>query len=61
REFLAYFAQFLNDVAIEGHSDLMDFLADDSKVDFGLEWNAQAFEEGQQGLEEGESYPYPRY
>lgn len=39
----------------------MDFLADDSKADFFLEWNAQAFEEGQQGLEEGESYPYPRY
>ncbi|HEP1450015.1 DUF3013 family protein [Streptococcus pyogenes] len=61
REFLAYFAQFLNDVAIEGHSDLMDFLADDSTADFFLEWNAQAFEEGQQGLEEAASYPYPRY
>ncbi|MGT2934565.1 DUF3013 family protein [Streptococcus castoreus] len=61
REFLTYFAQFLNDVAIEGHRDLMDFLADDNKVDFSLEWNAQAFEEGQKGLKEGVSYPYPRY
>ncbi|WP_159564490.1 DUF3013 family protein [Streptococcus halichoeri] len=61
REFLAYFAQFLNDVAIEGHSDLMDFLADDSKVDFALEWNAQAFEEGRAELKETECYPYPRY
>lgn len=29
REFLAYFAETLNDVATEGLSDLMDFLADD--------------------------------
>lgn len=61
REFLGYFAQFLNDVAIEGHSDLMDFLADDSQLDFSLEWNAEAFEEGQIGLEEGARFPYPRY
>lgn len=61
REFLAYFANFLNDVATEGHSDLMDFLEDDSKLDFGLEWDAQAFEEGKKDLEEGTSYPYPRY
>ncbi|MFP9085161.1 DUF3013 family protein [Streptococcus equi] len=61
REFLGYFAQFLNDVAIEGHSDLMDFLADDSQLDFSLEWNAEAFEEGRMGLEEGVCFPYPRY
>lgn len=61
REFLAYFAQFLNDVATEGLSDLMDFLEDDSKIDFGLEWNQELFEEGQKGLEETEFFAYPRY
>ncbi|EHI70903.1 DUF3013 family protein [Streptococcus ictaluri] len=61
REFLAYFAQFLNDVATEGHSDLMDFLEDESQFDFGLEWNQELFEEGQTGLEEKEFFAYPRY
>lgn len=61
REFLAYFAQFLNDVATEGLSDLMDFLEDDSKIDFGLDWNQELFQEGQAGLEEKEFFAYPRY
>ncbi|VTS17263.1 Protein of uncharacterised function (DUF3013) [Streptococcus porcinus] len=61
REFLQYFVQFLNDVATEGQSDLMDFLDDDTKVDFGLSWDAQAFVQGQEGLEETEFFAYPRY
>jgi len=61
REYLAYFAQFLNDVATEGHSDLMDFLEDDTKIDFGLEWNQEVFDEGKAGLEETEFFGYPRY
>ncbi|WP_205029814.1 DUF3013 family protein [Streptococcus porcinus] len=61
REFLQYFVEFLNDVATEGQSDLMDFLDDDSKVDFGLSWDAQAFVQGQEGLEETEFFAYPRY
>ncbi|MGT2933537.1 DUF3013 family protein [Streptococcus catagoni] len=61
REFLAYFAHYLNDVATEGLSDLMDFLEDDSKIDFALEWNQEVFEEGQEGLEEKEFFAYPRY
>lgn len=36
REFLAYFAETLNEVATEGLSDLMDFLTDDSIEEFGL-------------------------
>ena len=36
REFLAYFAETLNEVATEGLSDLMDFLSDDGPEEFGL-------------------------
>ncbi|MGT2888343.1 DUF3013 family protein [Streptococcus didelphis] len=61
REFLEYFAQFLNDLAAEGQSDLMDFLEDDSKLDFGLDWDAQAFEAGLASLEEKDYVSYPRY
>lgn len=61
REFLEYFAMCLNDVATEGLSDLMDFLEDEKAVDFGLEWNAEVFEEGKAGLEEKEWFAYPRY
>ncbi|EPU29276.1 hypothetical protein SAG0146_03130, partial [Streptococcus agalactiae MRI Z1-039] len=39
REFLAYFAETLNEVATEGLSDLMDFLTDDSIEEFGLSWD----------------------
>ena len=61
REFLAYFAETLNEVATEGLSDLMDFLSDDGPEEFGLVWDKDAFEKGKAGLEEGEFYPYPRY
>lgn len=61
REFLAYLASTVNDVATEGLSDLMDFLGDDTAVDFGLEWDAEAFETGKAELHETTFYPYPRY
>lgn len=61
REFLAYFAQTLNDVATEGLSDLMDFLTDDTAVDFGLSWDTEAFEKGRADLTETEFFAYPRY
>lgn len=61
REFLAYFAETLNDVATNGLSDLMDFLADETAVDFGLTWDAVAFEKGRAELKETEFYGYPRY
>ncbi|HEN8906316.1 TPA: DUF3013 family protein [Streptococcus agalactiae] len=61
REFLAYFAETLNEVATEGLSDLMDFLTDDSIEEFGLSWDTDAFENGRAGLKETEFYPYPRY
>ncbi len=61
REFLAYFAETLNDVATEGLSDLMDFLADETAVDFSLTWNAAAFEKGRADLVETEFFGYPRY
>lgn len=61
REFLAYFAETLNDVATDGLSDLMDFLADETAVDFGLTWDATAFEKGRADLVETEFFGYPRY
>ncbi|HGD4696369.1 TPA: DUF3013 family protein [Streptococcus agalactiae] len=61
REFLAYFAETLNEVATEGLSDLMDFLTDDSIEEFGLSWDTDAFENGRSELKETEFYPYPRY
>ncbi|AWN19731.1 DUF3013 family protein [Streptococcus sobrinus] len=61
REFLAYFAQTLNEVVTEGLSDLMDFLTDDSIQEFSLHWDKEAFENGRAELEETELYGYPRY
>ncbi|HEN2234902.1 TPA: DUF3013 family protein [Streptococcus agalactiae] len=61
REFLAYFAETLNEVATEGLSDLMDFLTDDSIEEFSLSWDTDAFENGRAELKETEFYPYPRY
>lgn len=61
REFLAYFAETLNEVATEGLSDLMDFLTDDSIEEFCLSWDTDAFENGRAELKETEFYPYPRY
>ncbi|MGT2923616.1 DUF3013 family protein [Streptococcus caviae] len=61
REFLAYFAQFLNETASEGLSDLMDFLADDEAEDFAIAWDSAAFDQGRAELKEREFYPYPRY
>ncbi|MGV3354420.1 DUF3013 family protein [Streptococcus orisratti] len=61
REFLAYFAQTLNKIATQGLDDLMDFLSDETAIDFGLDWDAEAFEKGRAELVEGEFYPYPRY
>ena len=60
-EFLAYFAGFLKDTADQGLDDLMDFLSDETAIDFGLDWDAEAFEKGRADLVEGEFYPYPRY
>ncbi|MCI7677229.1 MAG: DUF3013 family protein [Streptococcus orisratti] len=61
REFLAYFAQTLNEIATQGLDDLMDFLSDETAIDFGLDWDTEAFEKGRAELVEGEFYPYPRY
>lgn len=61
REYLAYFAQTLNDVAIQGLDDLMDFLTDETATDFSLEWDTETFDNGRAELEEAEYYGYPRY
>ena len=61
REFLAYFAQTLNEIATQGLDDLMDFLSDETAIDFGLDWDAEAFEKGRADLQETEFFGYPRY
>lgn len=61
REYLAYFAQTLNDVAIQGLDDLMDFLTDETATDFSLECDTETFDNGRAELEETEYYGYPRY
>lgn len=61
REFLAYFAEQLNHVTTEGLSDLMDFLEDETALDFGLTWDNDAFEKGRANLIETDFYPCPRY
>ena len=61
RDYLAYFAQTLNDVAIQGLDDLMDFLTDETATDFSLEWDTETFDNGRAELEETEYYGYPRY
>lgn len=61
REFLAYFAETLNEVATEGLSDLMDFLQDDTIPEFALKWDHEAFEKGKADLQEKEWFGYPRY
>lgn len=61
REFLTYFAQFLQATADQGMDDLLDFLADDTADEFAIAWNAAEFEAGKAGLEETEWFAYPRY
>ena len=61
REFLAYFAQTLNEIATQGLDDLMNFLSDETAIDFGLTWDATAFEKGRAELQETEFFGYPRY
>lgn len=61
REFLAYFAQYLNQVADEGLDGIMDFLLDDEQEDFTMTWDAKDFDKGRADLTETDFYPYPRY
>ncbi|MHB9781754.1 DUF3013 family protein [Streptococcus sp. 10F2] len=61
REFLAYFVQFLSDLAQDGLDAIFDFLQDEEAEDFELEWNHVAFDRGLEEIEEGSTYPYPRY
>ncbi|MFV8214211.1 DUF3013 family protein, partial [Streptococcus pluranimalium] len=51
----------LNDVTTEGLSDLMDFLQDDSILEFAIKWDQETFEKGKGALEEKEWHGYPRY
>ncbi|MGT2771990.1 DUF3013 family protein [Streptococcus marimammalium] len=61
REFLAVFANHLNEVATDGLSDLMDFLADDSQEEFVMDWKKECFEKELAQITETTFFPYPRY
>ncbi|MFS1664082.1 DUF3013 family protein [Streptococcus sp. zg-JUN1979] len=61
REFLAYLATTLNDLAQEGISDIIDFLEDETAEEFTLVWDEATFEQGRSKLVETDFYPYPRY
>lgn len=61
REFLTYFVQFLSDLAESGLDAIFDFLQDEEAEDFELVWDQAAFDRGLEQVEEGPSYPYPRY
>ena len=63
REFLAYFAQFLNDTATQGLDDLMDFLNDPGATDFEIIWQDEQFEKGLDNLSfsQSEHFSYPRF
>lgn len=61
REFLAYFVQFLSELAEFGLDAIFDFLQDEEAEDFELVWDQAAFDRGLEKVEEGISYPYPRY
>ncbi len=60
-EFLAYFAQFLQETADTGLDDLMDFLADENAEEFAVEWDTDSFVSGLSELTETEFFKYPRY
>ncbi|WP_374285933.1 DUF3013 family protein [Lactococcus sp.] len=60
-EFLAYFAEFLQDTADQGLDDLMDFLADETAEEFTVNWQVDKFTQGLSELTETEFYKYPRY
>ena len=61
REFLAYFAAFLQETADQGLDGILDFLEDESQEEFTMTWDEAAFEEGKKVLDETDFYPYPRY
>ncbi|MCL2112463.1 MAG: DUF3013 family protein [Streptococcaceae bacterium] len=61
REFLSYFAKFLQETADAGLDDLMDFLADDEAEEFAVKWDADSFQVGLSALTETEFFKYPRY
>jgi hypothetical protein len=60
REFINYFANFLQDTADNELDDIMDFM-DSDEEEFTGKWDDVAFEAGVAALEEGERFPYPRY
>lgn len=61
REYLAYFAEVLNDVADDGLDGMLDFLADEESEEFEMIWDSEGFTKGLGNLKEGISHPYPRY
>ncbi|MDR1567585.1 MAG: DUF3013 family protein [Streptococcaceae bacterium] len=60
-EFLELFTNHLQDVLVNGESDLMDFLTDDTQEVFTLDFLQDEFERKRQSISEAEFYGYPKY
>ncbi len=61
KEWLKVFAMHLNDVLIEGQNDLLDFLEDETKDVFELNWNQDEFDNRIAAIESHQFVPYPKY
>lgn len=61
REWLTTFACYLNEVLLEGQSDLLDFLADETIQVFELSWNQAEFESRIAAIESHQFVSYPKY
>ncbi|WP_242536909.1 DUF3013 family protein [Vagococcus fluvialis] len=61
KEWLRTFAIYLNEVLIEGQSDLLDFLDDETIEVFELNWNDAEFEKRLSEIKNHQFVPYPKY
>lgn len=61
KEWIHVFAVYLNEVVIEGQSDLLDFLTDESIEAFELKWNNEIFSQRVASIGNETFVPYPKY
>ena len=61
REWLRTFATYWNEVLVEGQSDLLDFLEDETIEVFELNWNQEEFDNRISAIESHQFVPYPKY
>lgn len=61
KEWIHQFAKYLNDCLIEGQSDLLDFLSDESLPVFELKWNEEEFTTRTESIKNNTLVAYPKY